>query len=54
MMDRSTLIKRFEEEVRQARKNFIEGKSIPLEAFDWNLPRHISEARSEYRVDTEA
>ena len=53
-MDRYTLIKKFEEEVMQARKNFIEGKSIPLEEFDWGLPPHISESKSDYRVDGEA
>ena len=52
-MDRQALIKKFEDEVRQARKNFIEGKSIPLEEFDWGLPPRISEAKSEYRVDAE-
>jgi len=49
-MDRIALINKFELELRQAFKEFEEGKSIPLEEFDWGLPMHISEQRTEYRV----
>jgi len=34
-MDRKSILKKFEDELRQARKNFREGKGIPLEKFDW-------------------
>ena len=54
MMTRAALIKRFEEDWRQIRKNFKEGKCIPLEEFDWRLPFQIAESREEYRVENEA
>ena len=52
-MDRKTLIRKLELELRQAFKNFEEGKSIPLEEFDWGLPMHVAEDRAEYRVQHE-
>ena len=42
-MDRKALIAKLELELRQAFKNFDEGKSIPLEEFDWRLPTLISQ-----------
>lgn len=53
-MERIALIQKFELELRQAFKDFEEGKSIPLEEFDWGLPLHIAEPKSEYRVQNEA
>lgn len=52
-MDRKALIKKLESELREARKNFQEGKTIPLREFDWGLS-HIAESRFEYRVQNEA
>lgn len=52
-MDRKALITKLELELRQAFKNFEEGKSIPLEEFDWGLPMRIAEKRAEYRVQHE-
>jgi len=53
-MDRKAILKKFEDELRQARKNFQEGKCIPLEEFDWGLPFQVSESRAEYRIDPDA
>jgi len=54
-MTREALIKKFEAELRQAHQNYIDGKSIPLEEFDWGLPPHIvAEPKGEYRVSNEA
>ena len=50
-MNRKTLLKRFEDELRETRKNYEEGKLIPLEEFDWGLPMHIAEPREKYRID---
>ena len=52
-MDRKAILKKFEDELRESHKNFLEGKCIPLEEFDWGLPAHIAESRTEYRVDDE-
>ena len=52
-MDRKALIKKLEAELRQAHQNFLDGKSIPLEQFDWGLPPHVAESRAEYRVQNE-
>jgi len=53
-MERIALIQKFELELRQAFKDFEEGKSIPLEEFDWGLPMRIAEPKAEYRVQNEA
>ena len=53
-MDRKALITKLELELRQAFKNFEEGKSIPLEDFDWGLPLHNIEPHTEYHVKNEA
>jgi len=54
-MERIALIKKLESELRQAHQNYLDGKGIPLEEFDWGLPPHIvAEPRAEYRVDNEA
>ena len=50
-MDKKTILKKFEDELRQARKNFQEGKCIPLEEFDWGLPLHIAESRAKYCIE---
>jgi len=53
-MDRKALIKKLEAELRQAHQNYIDGKTIPLEEFDWGLPPHIvAEPKTEYRVQNE-
>ena len=52
-MDRKSLIRKLESELREMRKDFEEGKCIPLEEFDWGLPRRIAESRAEYRVANE-
>ena len=48
-MDKKALITKFELELRQAIKDFEEGKSIPLEEFDWGLP-----SQAEYLMHNEA
>jgi len=54
-MTREAQIKKLESELRQAHQNYLDGKSIPLEEFDWGLPPQIvAEPRAEYRVDNEA
>jgi len=53
-MNREALIRQLEAEFEESRKNFKEGKGIPLEEFDWGLPMHIAEQRTEYRVQSEA
>jgi len=37
-------------ELRQAVKNYKEGKCIPLKDFDWGLPPHVAESKGEYRA----
>lgn|GEM_PF-2053427 len=51
-MDRKALIDRLVEEIREGRKRFEAGKSIPLEEFDWSLP-HIVEPRVERKLQHE-
>lgn len=34
-MDRKSILRKFEDELRQAHQNFLDGKGIPLEKFDW-------------------
>ena len=53
-MDNKALIKKLESELRQARQNFKDGKGIPLEEFDWGMPMHVAESKTEYRVQNEA
>ena len=53
-MDQKALIKKLEAELRQARQNFKDGKGIPLEEFDWGMPLHVAESKTEYRVQNEA
>jgi len=52
LMDRKALIDRLVEEIREGRKRFEAGKSIPLEEFDWSLP-HIVEPRVERKLQHE-
>ena len=47
-MDREAILKKFEEELRESHQNFLDGKGIPLEEFDWGLPLHISELKTEH------
>jgi len=49
-MDRKAILKRFEEELRESHQNFLEGKCIPLEEFDWGLPLYIEKATNEYQT----
>ena len=53
-MDRDVLIKKLESELRQAHQNYIDGKSIPLEEFDWGLPLQTSEPDAEYQLQNKA
>ena len=53
-MNRKSLVKKLEGELRQARQNYLDGKGIPLEAFDWDKSWKIAESRVEYRVQNEA
>jgi len=53
-MDRKSILKKFEAELRESHQNYLDGKCIPLEEFDWGLPPHIAEPRSEYRIQNEA
>ena len=53
-MDRKALIKKLESELRQAHQDYLDGKGIPLEEFDWGLPLQIAESQTEYRVQNEA
>ena len=47
-MERKVLIKKLESELRQARKDFEDGKFIPLEKFDWGLPMHVAESNIDH------
>jgi len=53
-MDRKSILKKFEDELRESHQNYLEGKCIPWEEFDWGLPLHIAEPKSEYRIQNEA
>jgi len=53
-MDRQSILKRFEEELQESHQNFLEGKGIPWEQLNWDMPMHIAESRTEYRVEREA
>ena len=53
-MENTRLIEQFKVELRQALKDIEDGKGIPLAEFDWGLPPHIAEPRTEYRVGHEA
>ena len=46
-MENTRLIEQFKAELRQALKNFEEGKGIPLEKFDWKMPLHIAESKGD-------
>jgi len=52
-MDKKSLIRQLEAEFEESRKNYLEGKCIPLEEFNWGKPFQIAESRTEYRVDNE-
>ena len=53
-MSKVQLIEQLKSELRQAHQDFLDGKCIPLEEFDWGLPMHIAESRTEYRVQNGA
>ena len=44
-MNRKALIRQLEADFEESRKNFKEGKGIPLEEFDWGLPLHVAEPK---------
>jgi len=54
-MNKKALIRQLEADFEESRRNFKEGKGIPLEDFDWGLPLHIIAESSgiQYRVDDE-
>ena len=47
-MENKRLIEQLKSEIRQALKDWEDGKCIPLEEFDWGLPMHVAESKSEY------
>ena len=47
-MENKILIEQLKSEIRQALKDWEDGKCIPLEEFDWGLPMHVAESKSEY------
>ena len=53
-LDNNRIIEQLKSELRQALKDFKDGKGIPLEEFDWGLPMHVAESKTEYRVQNEA
>jgi len=53
-MDRQSILRKFEEELRESHQNFLEGKGIPWEELDWGMPTHVAESRAEYRVQQES
>jgi len=53
-MDRKSILKKFEDELRESHQNYLDGKGIPWKEFDWGLPMRIAETRAEYRIQNEA
>ena len=53
-MDKRAILRKFEDELRETRKNYEEGKLITLEKFDWGISMRIEESKAEYRVANEA
>ena len=53
-MENNRIVEQLKSELRQALKNYREGKYIPLEEFDWGLPTHVAESSIDYRVQEEA
>jgi len=53
-MDRKSLLKKFEEELRESHQNYLDGKGIPWKEFDWGLPPYVAEPRGEYRLTNDA
>ena len=51
-MDRQAILKKFEDELRESHQNFLEGKCIPIEEFDWEHPFHVAVSENEYRSDS--
>ena len=52
-MENVRLIEQLKSEIRQALKDWEDGKCIPLEDFDWGLPMHGAKPQAEYRVQNE-
>ena len=53
-MDKKSLLNRFKEELRESHQNYLKGKTIPWEDFDWGKALTIKDSHSEYRVDNQA
>ena len=50
-MSKQSLIKQLETELRQAHQNYLDGKTIPLDQFDWGIPPlYVAESGGEYRA----
>ena len=53
-MNNTKLIEQLKSELRQALKDWEDGRCISLEEFDWDLPMHDAELRTEYHIQSEA
>jgi len=53
-MVKARLIEQLKSELRQAMKDFEDGKGIPLDEFDWGLPMHVADSGGDYRISHEA
>jgi len=54
-MNHKSLIRQLEADFEESRKNYQEGKCIPLEEFNWGLSGYVAEpSRTEYHVQDEA
>lgn len=47
------MFKKFEYELKESRQNFLKGKCIPLEEFDWGLPQIPNQKTIEFYLQNE-
>jgi len=52
-MERKAMFKKFEYELKESRQNFLKGKCIPLEEFDWGLPQIPNQKTIEFYLQNE-
>ena len=50
-MDRKSILKRFEDELRESHENYLQGNYIPFEKFKWDKHLVVREPRAKYRQD---
>ena len=51
-MTRNTILKKFKEELRESHQDYLDGKCLPWEQFDWGMPFRVAEAAGEgYHID---